>query len=46
LVGTWTSIGSGLNNPADSNFSVLLNNILAADGESLTPIDLSAFPTY
>lgn len=46
LVGTWSSMGSGLNFLGDPNFSGLVNAVMAADNEALTPIDLSAFTNF
>jgi hypothetical protein len=46
LVGTWTNIGSGSNFTGNAGFQQAINAVMANDSESLTPVDLSGFPTY
>jgi hypothetical protein len=44
LVGTWTSVGSGLN--FTGALGTIYNQIMSADGEAVAPVDLSGFTNF
>ena len=46
LLGTWTNRNSGLNFSGNAGFQQSLNAVMAADNESLTPVDLSEFTNF